>query len=88
VLFINGLPLVLLELKNAADENATIWSAYQQIQTYKAELPMLFAFNGLLVISDGMEARIGTLTAGREWFKPIFYSLFLKHFLFQEVTRI
>jgi type I restriction enzyme, R subunit len=70
VLFINGLPLVLLELKNAANENATIWSAYQQIQTCKAELPMLFAFNGLLVISDGMEARIGTLTAGREWFKP------------------
>jgi type I restriction enzyme R subunit len=70
VLFINGLPLVLLELKNAASENATIWSAYQQIQTYKAELPMLFAFDGLLAISDGMEARIGTLTAGREWFKP------------------
>jgi type I restriction enzyme, R subunit len=70
ILFINGLPLVLLELKNAADENATIWSAYQQFQTYKAELPTLFAFNALLVISDGVEARIGTLTAGREWFKP------------------
>jgi type I restriction enzyme, R subunit len=70
VLFINGLPLVLLELKNAADENATIWSAYQQFQTYKAELPTLFAYNALLVISDGVEARIGTLTAGREWFKP------------------
>ncbi len=70
VLFINGLPLVLLELKNAADENATIWSAFEQFQTYKSELPMLFAFNTLLVISDGVEARIGTLTAGREWFKP------------------
>src|SRR5574337_2097879 len=70
VLFVNGLPLVLLELKNAADENATIWTALQQLQTYKAELPTLFAFNALLVISDGVEARIGTLTAGREWFKP------------------
>ncbi|HEY3216721.1 MAG TPA: type I restriction endonuclease subunit R [Candidatus Eisenbacteria bacterium] len=70
VLFINGLPLVLVELKNAADENATIWSAFEQLQTYKAELPTLFAFNALLVISDGIEARTGTLTAGREWFKP------------------
>jgi len=70
VLFINGLPLALVELKNAADENATIWSAFQQLQTYKAELPALFAFNAALVASDGVEARIGTLTAGREWFKP------------------
>jgi type I restriction enzyme R subunit len=68
--FINGLPLMLMELKHAADENATIWSAFQQFQTYKAELPTLFAFNALLVISDGVEARIGILTAGREWFKP------------------
>jgi type I restriction enzyme R subunit len=70
VLFINGLPLVIIELKNPADENATIWSASQQLQTYKAELATLFSFNELLVISDGVEARIGTLTAGREWFKP------------------
>lgn len=70
VLFINGLPLVLLELKNAADENATVWSAFQQFQTYKSELSALFAYNALLVISDGMAARIGTLTAGKEWFKP------------------
>ena len=70
VLFINGMPLVLLELKNAADENATIWNAWQQFQTYKAELPTLFAYNALLVISDGVEARIGTLTSGKEWFKP------------------
>jgi type I restriction enzyme R subunit len=70
VLFINGLPLVLLELKNAADENATVWAAFQQFQTYKSELPALFAYNALLVISDGVEARIGTLTAGKEWFKP------------------
>ncbi len=70
VLFVNGLPLALLELKNAADENATIWSAFNQCQTYRAELPTLFAYNAVLVISDGIEARIGTLTAGREWFKP------------------
>jgi len=70
VLFVNGLPLVLIELKNAVDENATVWSAYQQLQTYKAELPTLFTYNALLVISDGVEARIGTLTAGKEWFKP------------------
>jgi type I restriction enzyme R subunit len=70
VLFINGLPLAVLELKNAAAENATIWSAYQQLQTYQAEVPTLFAPNALLAVSDGMEARVGTLAAGREWFKP------------------
>lgn len=70
VLFVNGLPLALMELKNAASEDATIWTAFQQLQTYRAELPTLFAFNELLVISDGTEARIGTFTAGREWFKP------------------
>jgi type I restriction enzyme R subunit len=70
VLFINGLPLVMIELKNAADENTTIWSAFEQFQTYKAELPNLFAFNGLLIVSDGIEGRIGMSTAGREWFKP------------------
>jgi len=70
VLFVNGLPLVIIELKNAADENATIWTAFQQLQTYKAVVPSLFAFNDLLVVSDGVEARVGTFTAGREWFKP------------------
>ncbi len=70
VLFVNGLPLAVVELKNPADENATIWSAYQQLQTYKAEFPSLFAFGAALIVSDGLEARIGTLTAGREWFKP------------------
>ena len=69
-LFVNGLPLVLIELKNAADENATMWSAYQQFQTYKTEVPSLFNYNALLIISDGVESRIGTFTAGREWFKP------------------
>ncbi len=70
VLFVNGLPLAVVELKNAADEGATIWSAWQQLQTYKAEIASLFASNALLAISDGVEARVGTLTAGREWFKP------------------
>ena len=69
-LFLNGLPLVLIELKSAASEDATIWTAWQQLQTYKAELPGLFAMNAALVVSDGLAARIGTLTAGREWFKP------------------
>lgn len=70
VLFVNGLPLVVVELKNAADENATIWTALQQIQTYKAEIPSLFAFNEVIVVSDGIQARVGMLTAGKEWFKP------------------
>ena len=70
VLFVNGLPLAVIELKNAADPDATIWTAFQQLQTYKAEIPSLFAPNALLVVSDGVEARVGTLTAGREWFKP------------------
>jgi len=70
VLFVNGLPLAVLELKNAANEDTTIWTAFQQLQTYKAEIPALFATNGVLVVSDGVEARAGTLTAGREWFKP------------------
>ena len=70
VLFVNGLPLALMEHKNAVDEEATIWKAYQQLQTYQAEVPSLFEPNALLVISDGISARMGTLGAGREWFKP------------------
>ena len=70
VLFVNGLPLGLIELKNPAAEDATVWTAWQQLQTYKAELSSLFAMNAALIVSDGLEARIGTLTAGREWFKP------------------
>ncbi len=69
-LFVNGLPLALIELKNPADEDATIRTAWQQLQTYKAELPTLFACNELLMVSDGTQARVGTLTAGWEWFKP------------------
>ena len=70
VLFVNGLPLGIIELKNPADEDATIWTAFNQLQTYKSELPTLFSFNELLIASDGLQARMGALTAGREWFKP------------------
>ena len=70
VLFINGLPMAVMELKNAATENATIWSAFNQLQTYKIQIPSLFSFNEAMVISDGVLARIGTLTADREWFMP------------------
>ena len=70
VLFVNGLPLGIVELKNPANEDATIWTAWNQLQTYKSELPTLFSMNELLVVSDGLEARVGTLTAGKEWFKP------------------
>jgi len=70
VLFVNGLPLAVIELKNPADENATVWSAWQQLQTYQAQIPALFVTNAALVVSDGVEARIGALGAGEEWFKP------------------
>lgn len=70
VLFANGLPLAAIELKNAADERATIWSAFHQLQTYKLQIPSLFTFNETLVISDGAQARIGSLTADRERFMP------------------
>ena len=70
VLFVNGLPLGTLELKNAADETTTIWSAFNQLQTYKQQIPSLFAFNEALVISDGVQARIGTVSADRERFSP------------------
>jgi type I restriction enzyme R subunit len=69
VVFLNGLPLGLIELKNAADEGATIWSASAQLQTYKAEIPTLLQTSAVLVVSDGLQARIGSLTANQEWFK-------------------
>jgi type I restriction enzyme R subunit len=69
VIFVNGLPLGLIELKNSADEDATIWSAYAQLQTYKSEIPSLLQYNAVLVVSDGLQARIGSLTANQEWFK-------------------
>ena len=70
VVFVNGLPLAVIELKNPADENATLKTAYNQFQTYKMDIPSLFSYNEMLVISDGTEARVGTLTSGQEWFLP------------------
>jgi len=69
VVFLNGLPLGLIELKNAADEDTTIWSAYAQLQTYKAEIASLLHYNAALVVSDGLQARMGSVTANQEWFK-------------------
>ena len=68
VLFVNGIPLVVIELKNAADENATIKAAYQQFETYKQTIPGLFTPNAFLVISDGLEAKAGSLSAGSSRF--------------------
>jgi len=68
VVFVNGLSLGVIELKNAADENADIWAAFNQLQTYKAQVPSLFHSNALLVISDGHEARLGTVTSDWERF--------------------
>ncbi len=70
VVFVNGLPLAVMELKNPASPNATLKTAYNQIQTYKKQIPSLFTFNELAVISDGIQARAGTLTANWEWFMP------------------
>ena len=68
VVFINGLPLAVLELKNIADEQATLRKAFDQFQTYKAQIPSLFHANALLVISDGHQARLGTITSDWERF--------------------
>jgi type I restriction enzyme R subunit len=70
VIFVNGLPLGVIELKNPGDENATLDGAFNQLQTYKSQIPSLFRTNAALVISDGIAARIGSLTAERERFMP------------------
>jgi type I restriction enzyme R subunit len=70
VCFINGLPIAVIELKNPAAEQADIWSAFNQLETYKTEIPDLFTYNEALVISDGLHARVGSLTADRERFLP------------------
>ncbi|MCP3944970.1 MAG: type I restriction endonuclease subunit R, partial [Desulfobacteraceae bacterium] len=70
VIFINGLPIAVLELKNPGDENADVWSAFSQLQTYKEEISDLFVFNEALIISDGITARVGSLTANKERFMP------------------
>ena len=69
VVFVNGLPLGLIELKNAVNEETDIWSAYAQLQTYKAEITTLLHYNAALVVSDGLQARMGSVTANQEWFK-------------------
>lgn len=69
VVYVNGLPLAVLELKNPADEKADIWAAFNQLQTYKQDIPDLFTPNVLLVISDGIQARVGSLSADRERFQ-------------------
>ncbi len=68
ILFVNGIPLVVIELKNAADENATIKSAFRQIETYKSTIPNLFTYNAFTIISDGLEARAGTVSSGMSRF--------------------
>ena len=70
VIFVNGIPLAIIELKNAASAQATIWKAWQQLQTYQRQLPTFFTYNAVQVISDGIEARLGTLGTPRERFLP------------------
>lgn len=70
VVFINGLPIAVIELKNPADEDATIWTAYNDLQTYKQQIPSLFTTNEILVIADGVYAKVGSLTADEDWFMP------------------
>lgn len=70
VVFVNGLPLGVIELKNPGDENATLDGAFNQLQTYREQIPSLFRTNAALLISDGIAARIGSLTADRERFMP------------------
>jgi type I restriction enzyme R subunit len=70
VIYVNGIPLAVIEVKNPSDEKATIWTAYNQLQTYMAQIPSLFVYNALLVVTDGIEARVGTISSGREWMMP------------------
>tara|TARA_R110001592_G_scaffold363387_1_gene686819 strand:+ start:5680 stop:8859 length:3180 start_codon:yes stop_codon:yes gene_type:complete len=70
ICFINGLPIAVLELKSPSDENADIWDAFNQLQTYKDEISDLFMFNEALVVSDGYTTRVGSLTANQERFMP------------------
>jgi type I restriction enzyme R subunit len=81
IIFINGLPLVVIELKNPADENATIWTAFNQIETYKTQIPSLFHYNAISVISDGIEARAGTITSIKNWLHIINTTLSTKQLM-------
>ena len=67
-MFVNGFPLLVIELKSLAEQNATVWTAFDQFQTYKKEFPSLFTYNEILVISDGIEARAGTISSEKERF--------------------
>ena len=70
IVFINGIPLAVIELKSTSDENVGISEAFLQFETYKNEIPSLFIYNSFLVISDGLNAKAGTLTANEDWFMP------------------
>jgi len=70
IVFINGIPLAVIELKSSSDENVGITEAFRQFETYKNEIPSLFIYNSFLVISDGVNAKAGTLTANEDWFMP------------------
>lgn len=69
IVFINGLPIAVIELKNISDPNTNIWDAFNQLQTYKKEIPSVFNYNSMLVISDGLNTKVGSLTADRERFQ-------------------
>ena len=71
MVFVNGLPLGIIELNNPTDANADVWKAYQQLQTYKDEIADLLVFNEALVVTDGLNARVGSLTATAEWFHAV-----------------
>lgn len=68
--FLNGLPVAVIELKNPSNEDATLWTAYEQLQGYKAAIPALFTYNEIMVISDGDQSRVGSLTANQDRFTP------------------
>lgn len=70
VVFLNGLPLVVIELKDPANEQADLWTAYRQLQDYREQIPTLLTYNALLAISDGDRTRVGSLTAGTDRFAP------------------
>ena len=70
MVFLNGLPVAVIELKDPADEQADLWKAYHQLQDYKEHVPALFTYNELMVVSDRDSTRLGSLTAGSDRFAP------------------
>jgi len=87
IVFINGLPFAVIELKNPADNNADIWSAYQQLQTYKEEIPDLFIFNEALVVSDGLNARVGVSSEHMAIQSPILEQQNIEHSVVEYYDR-